>query len=240
MFKSYRKSLINTGETLELSGAVIKSIFKYLPNDPYLNRNSEEIQSGVNDIITLQAREFGNSLTGSLKNLDTERGDLNAGLEGSLKSEIRLRKYSPKKGDAAEALQATCEAHPVNNDASYAEESNQNNIRIHALSTPENLAHFDTLNMTPLFDTLKMIQAQFEQVSSDKDAQEAVKLRGTVNIQVKRLEQRLDWMFPYLESQALANPAEYGSAAEEIRESISRIMASAEARRTRKNSDSAN
>ena len=67
-----------------------------------------------------------------------------------------------------------------------------------------------------------------------KDALEAVKLRGTVKEQTEKMKQRIEYTLSYLEVQTLDLPQKYATAAKEIKEAVNRIMATAEARATRR------
>lgn len=234
MFNGYKRSKTNTSDNLDLSCAIITAARKTLPDDLYLKRNCDELEEICSQIVFLQARCRENSLTESLASLDHERDDINIGMEDKIDGEIRTKRYFPAKGEAAEALKIAFEAYPVNIKSGYAEESNQISVRIFALDNEESRAHFITLDMLPLFEHLKTVQEKFIKLSNGKDALESLELRGSVKDQVKRLQERISWVLPYLESQAEAGVSEYRTVAGEVSEAVTRVMSTASARRTRK------
>lgn len=234
MFNSYSRFKTNTGDNLDLSGAIISAVRKALPHDSYLNRNCDELESICSDIVFLREKCDEDSLTATLASLDHERDDINIGMEDMIDGEIRTKRYSPERGEAAEALKIAFEAYPVNIKSVYTEESNQISVRIFALDTEENRAHFRTLDMLPLFEELKTVQKKFTKACNGKDAEDSLQLRGAVRDQLRKIQQRISWILPYVESQAEANISEYEKTAAEISDAVTRVMSTASARRTRK------
>ncbi len=86
----------------------------------------------------------------------------------------------------------------------------------------------------PVWDRFIEVQGEFEKVSSEKDAIESVKLRGTVREQVARIQEIINYILYYVNSQAQDNPATYEAPAKEIFEAVQRIMTIAQTRQTKK------
>lgn len=237
LYEEYRRSLTNTSETLEL-GRSIKSIGeKYLSGDSYVTGQISRIISSTEDVELLQARAKGSSYTITLKELDDERDDIKTGLDSDIEGKIKLKRYDMIKGDAADAVNEMFITTPINIRAGYAVESNQINTRIRLVNTPGGRALFETMGTLPVWDRFIEVQGEFEKVSSEKDALESVKLRGTVREQVAAIQDRINYILYYLTSQAQDLPHDYEAPAKEIFEAVQRIMTIAQARQTKKMND---
>lgn len=234
MFPAYKPYKMNTADTKEIARAVMSSLTKHVPDDEYLNRQKGKLEEADADIELLQSRDRANSLTDDLKSIDDERDDITIAMESEVESKIRLKKFNPAKGEAAEALQAAFDLTPIKISAGYATQTNQTVTRIRHCNTPELRTHFETLEMLTIWDRFIEVQAEFEKASDEKDALESVKLRGTVKAQTDRIKDVMKFILPYLEAQSLDVAGAYDAAAKEVLEAITRVMTVAEARHTRK------
>ncbi len=239
-FKHYKHSYTNTSESLEIARIMEDLVEKSLASDGFLSRQKNEIAEYRSNIELLQGRSSENSYTEIVFGIDSERDDINTGIEIEVRGKMKLKKYDHVKGEAAEKVNTVLEATPVSISAGYTEESNQLNTRIRQLNTPENRAHFETLTYLHIFDKLVEVQKQFEKVSSEKDALESIKLRGTVREQVEKMHVRINYALSYLDAQFLDLPAEYEQPVNELSASIQRIMTIANSRRSKKLSESNN
>lgn len=238
MFTNYYPTKLITHEFLDLGKSLNSSIELHLPSEGYLSRHASKIMSHIEDITLLQGRDQVNAFTGEYRSSDEERDLLDGAIEDAVKAKVKMKALFPAEGEAAEAILADLNATPVDVRVGFSEQSEQVNARLAKLNTPESRARFELLQLLPVLDRYSEVQKEFEALSQKKDAFESAKLRGTVKTHIEGMKERFDFIFTYLRGQMIDVPAKYETAAKEIQESVTRIMAVAEARETRKkNSD---
>ncbi len=234
LFKQYHPSKMNTDFSLALAQAICKALSKSFPDDAYFSRQVVHLTTIINAIEVLQGRSMGNDLTQTLADLDLQRDNLTVGMHYEVESKIKMKAFSPEKGVAAEAIQLVFDTTVVDVRDSLDSETNQINARIRKLDTPVVRAHFETIGLTEILDHYIRIQDTFQEVSSEKDALESIKLRGTVREQCVALHAHMNYVLTYLTAQTLDFPETYAKVSSEIDESINRISALLKSSETRK------
>ncbi len=233
LFSMYKRSKLTNDDVLELCREMIALQAKHFSTQPFISLQTVKIKEEVRQIEVLNSREMGNKLTDQLRVLDVRRSDINNALASEVESKVRLASFQPEKGQAAKALQSILDATPVQAASAYAHETNQLNVRIRALDTPENRAHLETLEVTPVFDALKAVQDEFEETSTEKNAIESMKIRGTVKSHIDRIKEVIDYILPYLCANVEDDPAQFEAPAKELQEHLITLMGAVQSRETR-------
>ncbi len=240
MYSSYSPYKNTYGETIEVGRAVIEAIEKYLPTDLFLTRVSGEIDEISSSVSILLGRDKKNDMTETLAKLDTDRDNIANVMESRIEDHIRVKEFNPDEAESAERLIKIFNNTAIDPRVSYTEQSAQVNSRIDALNNNKSRADMEVTGILNLFNGLVSKQDSFEKLSSKKYYIESVKLRGSVKDEVKKITKRINYVLPYLESQYGALPTEYETPAKEILHAINRVMTTANARQTRRESVEAN
>ena len=234
-------SLLTAGELTTACSRLTPIWMPLLAGQPLLLGTANAAVVHSRAIITAASRKTASDFTDPLKDGDSARDSAFASLRDIIATWILNPTATPAQIAAAVRLQAVV-AHHGNtlNRLGYNRQTGKMNELIDDLRSPASTADLAMLALTPLFTAMTAAQATFEDIMADKAATEGGLELPTISEHRPPLVRYLNFLLDSLDIwQEIGSTPELEEAIGQIDEVITQIATPALARRTRKESETA-